>query len=380
LSFLRCLAVLQLGVSLSPPLSASSDAFSTNPPPHGASIDQGPSPAAVVGADMSMLSYYESIGTTYRDGGKADDALQILKRRGFNCVRLRLFSSTADQAFANPRNYFNTLEHMVPLAARVRQAGMLFMLDFHYSDTWADPAHQSPPSGWTNLSASALVQEMRRYTSNCIHAFRLAKAMPDFVQIGNEITPGFLWPLGAVGGTNDHSAQWGRFAQLLKAGRQGVADAAGDQMPRIIIHIDRGGDWEGTKWFFDRLLRQEVEFDIIGQSYYATWHGPLNNLSNCLVRTGERYKKPILVVETGFPWASNRDAPLSGFPTTLKGQADYATAFVDILKSVPGNLVFGALWWGAEYPGSWNSLFDSKTNVVPAASTFGRLAGPIPTK
>ncbi len=338
---------------------------------------QAPYRASVVGADMSMLAYYESQGTKYRDAGQVDDALRILKRRGFNCIRLRLFTSSAAQALANPYNYQNNLEYTVPLAVRVKNAGLQFALDFHYSDSWADPGHQWPPGAWTNLTFPQLVGRMREYNSNCIATFRAAGAMPDFVQVGNEITPGFLWPIGRVGGSYDTAEQWSQFVQLLNAARQGIQDAAGPELPKFIVHIDRGGDWVRTQWFFDNLLLREFQFDIIGLSYYPTWHGALTGLSNCLTRAARRYHKAIFVAETGFPWASNTPTNIFGFPATLEGQVQYVIAFAQIAKSVPGAMVPGAFWWGTEYPGSWNSLFDSGINVVPAAESFGQLGAAI---
>ena len=158
----------------------------------------------------------------------------------------------------------------MPLAVRVKNAGLQFMLDFHYSDTWADPSHQATPSAWTNLTFIQLVQEMHDYNSNCIATFKAAGAMPDYVQIGNEITSGMLWPDGYVSGNSN--ASWENLGQLMKAAVQGIQDAAGTNMPKIVVHIDRGGDWDTTKWFFDNLNNQSVPFDIIGESYYPFYH------------------------------------------------------------------------------------------------------------
>ena len=109
-----------------------------------------------------------------------------------------MFTSSAAQAQADPYNYTNNLDYTLPLALRVKNAGLRWMLDFHYSDTWADPGHQAKPTAWTNLTSTQLNQQMRQYNSNCIAAFKAAGAMPDYVQVGNEITGGFLWPDGQV--------------------------------------------------------------------------------------------------------------------------------------------------------------------------------------
>lgn len=338
---------------------------------------QAPFRGNIVGADLSMLAYCESQGTTYKDNGQPEDALQMLKRKGINCVRLRLFTSSAAQAQADPWNYINNLDYTLPLAVRVKNAGLQFMLDFHYSDTWADPGHQATPAAWTNLTFTQLVQQMRNYSSNCIASLKAAGAMPDFVQVGNEINNGLLWPAGQVGGGYDTPAQWSQLAQLINAAVQGIQDAAGPQMPKVVVHIASGADWGGTRWFMDNLILQQARFDIIGESYYPELHGPLTNLSTCLIKTPKRYNKAVFVAETSFPWASSTPTNLYGIPVSTNGQVQYVVALAPVVKSVPGGMVNGVFWWGAEYPGSWNSFFTGGGNVLPVAGAFGQLAAPI---
>jgi arabinogalactan endo-1,4-beta-galactosidase len=153
----------------------------------------------IAGADLSHLAFVESRGAKYKGSDGETDAFAILGNRGLNCVRLRLFTSTAAQAAADVYNYTNNLDYTLPLAQRVKQAGLKFLLDFHYSDSWADPGKQTKPAAWANLAFTQLEAELFRYSSNTIAAFKAAGAMPDFVQIGNEISVGFLWPEGSRG-------------------------------------------------------------------------------------------------------------------------------------------------------------------------------------
>jgi arabinogalactan endo-1,4-beta-galactosidase len=341
----------------------------------------------LAGADVSLLSFFESNGIAYKDAGVPGDALAILKKHGVNCARLRLFTSSAAQAQADPYDYINNLAYTVPLAVRVKNAGLRFLLDFHYSDTWADPAHQAIPSAWTNLNFTQLVQQMRSYNSNCIAAFMAAGAMPDYVQVGNEITGGMLWPYGAVPGTNA-AVQWPQLAQLLNAAIQGIRDAAGNSMPRVVVHIDRGGDWATTQWFFDNLIQaQNVQFDIIGESYYPFWHGPLTNLGNCLSNAAQRYSKPLFVAETAFPWTNSYwTTNIIGFSGTTNGQTQYTIALAQSVKSVPLGRGAGVFWWAAEYQdlfwvneAGFNtaSFFNAGGNVLPAADALGKSAAPL---
>jgi arabinogalactan endo-1,4-beta-galactosidase len=291
---------------------------------------------------------------------------------------LRLFTSSDAQAQADPYDYINNLEYTVPLAVRVKSAGLKFMLDFHYSDTWADPGHQAMPLVWTNLTFVQLVQAMHDYNSNCIAAFRTAGAMPDYVQVGNEITDGMLWPYGRLSDENPN-VQWSQFAQLMKSAIQGIRDASGPDMPRIVIHIDRGADWNATKWFFDNLNRQQVPFDIIGESYYPFYHGPPANLVTCVTNAVERYDKPVIIAETDLPFIYSTN--IYRIPASISGQVEFVSTLGRIMKSAPNNFGAGIFWWGAEY--QWpnaneagvgtRSFFDKNGNLLPAAGALGQL-------
>jgi arabinogalactan endo-1,4-beta-galactosidase len=339
----------------------------------------------LAGADFSDLAFFESLGVTYKDAGRVQDGFQILKSRGINCVRLRLFTSSAAQAEADPYNYINNTSYTVPLAVRAKNAGLLFLLDFHYSDTWADPGHQATPAAWTNLDLAQLIQQMRVYNSNTIATFAAAGAMPDYVQVGNEITSGMLWPLGQV--TGNGGASWSQLGLLMNAAIGGIQDASGARMPKIIVHIDRGGDWAGTMWFFDNLNAQSVPYDIIGESYYPFFQGSPASLSNCLNNAVARYGKPIIVAEDAFPWTnacpSNWTNSLFGFPPTTDGQVSLIAAVAGIVKGVTNQLGAGFFYWGAEYQAAsgvneagynTSSFFDFNGNVLPVAGAVGGMA------
>lgn len=341
-------------------------------------------------ADFSDLAFFESRGITYKDAGVVTDGIQILKNHGINCVRLRLWTSSATQAAADPYNYGNNLAYTVPLAVRVKNAGLLFSLDFHYSDTWADPGHQAIPDAWTNLNFTQLVAQMRTYNSNTIASFATAGAMPDFVQVGNEITSGMLFPDGQVSGTG--GTPWSQLGQLMNSAIQGIHDAVnalGVTMPKIIVHIDRGGDWATTEWFFDNLNAQGVPFDIIGESYYPFFQGPLTNLNACLSNAAVRYSKPIIVAEDAFPWTNTMTSwtnSLYGFAPTVNGQISFLAALAKVVKSVPNHLGVGVFYWGAEYQASsgvneagfnTSSFFDTQGNLLPDANAIAGMGAPL---
>jgi arabinogalactan endo-1,4-beta-galactosidase len=345
-----------------------------------------PAPVFLAGGDLSHLALLEQRGVVYQADGRPGDALALLKARGVNCVRLRLWTCTDAAAAHDPYGHGNTLSYTIALAKRVKQAGLMLLLDFHYSDTWADPAHQRKPADWEGLGFDALEQRMHDYSRDCIAALRLAGAAPDYVQIGNETPMGMVWPDGKV----DKPEKWAQLARLIRAARQGIADAAGAAMPRIILHLDRGGDWGTTQWFFDALLKErpQPEFDIIAESYYPFWHGDFAALRTCLGNCVARYGKPVLVVETAFPWSARAPdgkplEPINGIVPGPEGQAQFARELGGILAELPGHRGLGIVWWGAElvarpgmsYDGfDGRSFFDQAGSMLPVVAALGALA------
>ena len=222
---------------------------------------------------------------------------------------------------------------------------------------------------------------MRSYTSNCIAAFQATNAMPDYVQIGNEITQGMLWSYGKVNGNTNFD----RLAALISAAAQGISDVAGTNMPKVIIHIDRGGDWTTTQWFFDNLRTSSVPCDIIGESYYPFWHGSwTTSLATCLTNTIKRYDKPVMLMETAFPWTNSYwTTNIYGIAPGTNGQVQFITALARVMTNAPGGLGAGIAWWAAEFQAVngvneagfyTSSFFDSGGNVLPVADVFGKMA------
>jgi len=193
--------------------------------------------------------------------------------------------------------------------------------------------------------------------------------MPDIVQIGNEITPGMLWPEGRAGG--EHS--FAPLAALLRAGIAGVEAGAGTQKPQIMVHCDRGGDWNGARVFYDEIESQGVPYDLIGLSFYPFWHGPLSQLQETLEKTARRYQKPIVVVETGYHYAGEPDQPGMTYPFTPQGQKQFLEELVAAVRRTPDGLGRGVLYWAPEWleieglRSSWagQTLFDADGHALP---------------
>jgi arabinogalactan endo-1,4-beta-galactosidase len=332
--------------------------------------------AYAIGADLSFLAQAEAAGTKFKDAGVAKPGLQIFRDHGYNWIRLRLFHTPATQARPLP----NDLAYTLALAKQAKALGYKFLLNYHYSDTWADPGKQTLPKAWENKTSAELVTAVFEYTRDTIVALREGGAMPDMVQIGNEITPGLLWPHGKL------PQNWDTFADLLKAGIRGVdAGRAAAPRPHLMIHVDKGGDKVRTKWFFDNLLQRGVEFDVIGQSYYPWWHGSLLELSENLAFMAETYRKDIILVEVAYNWRPteyrNHPAP---FPETPEGQRDFLDEVQRIVLATPHGLGKGIMWWEpAVAPGRLRArgMFDDDGNALPVIGVFDKYTrGKVPKR
>jgi len=343
-------------------------------------------PVFYKGGDISLLQKIEDHGGVYRHNGQPKDPLAIFKTHGCNIMRLRIFHTPSGQG-----PLVNDLAYTAKLGRRIKDAGLKLLLNFHYSDTWADPGKQHKPAAWADLTFDQLEQAVFEHTRDVIAAMKRAGAMPDIVQVGNEIAPGMLWDTGRVGGKQFNiDTQWNQLAALLKAGVRGVRAGAGDAPVKIMIHIHCGGSVGATRWFFDNITGRGVQFDMIGLSFYPWWHGNFDDLQRNLAATAERYRKPIVVVETAYPWQANhpdpakmvhRGAPrplIEGIPPTPEGQKQFLSQLIALVRKTPGGLDRGVLWWAPEYipaprynPGRNHlALFDAEGNAQPAISAF----------
>jgi beta-galactosidase len=242
----------------------------------------------MLGADISFLPELEANGTRFSDKGITKDAIEILKDHGFNYVRLRLFNDPARDSGYSPGKGFCNLPQTLAMAKRVKAAGLKLLLDFHYSDYWADPGKQYKPYAWRNLPFTQLKAALYDYTRQVMEALKAQGTTPDMVQIGNEINHGIVWPEGSV-------ANIDQTAQLINAGTAAVK--AVDEKVVMMLHVALGGQNDESVFFIDNMLARGVHFDVIGQSYYPKWHGTLDDLDYNLQNLAARYAKDVIVVE-----------------------------------------------------------------------------------
>jgi len=337
----------------------------------------------IYGADVSFLDELEQAGVDYKESGKPKELLEILKDSGINTIRLRLWHT--------PGSGWNSLERTLAIARRVHSASLNLLLDLHFSDTWADPGKQTKPEAWNDLVFEVLVDSVQVYTRNVMTAFNEQGTIPAFVQIGNEISTGMLWDDGRVEGRFDTPAQWGKLATLLNAAIDGVREVfpAGSTAPAIILHTDHGGNLAAASWFFGHIEEENIPYDIIGLSYYSFWHGSLEDLEKTLNGLEDQFNKPLLLVETAYPWTLGwfdninniiglPEHVLPGYDASPDGQFRFLREVIDIIKGVPSSKGMGLIYWAPEYiavPGvgsPWENmtLFDEQGNALPGLLAF----------
>lgn len=365
---------------LAAPLAAAFGTLASRIP---ASAAVGP---RVRGADISFTLQEEAARKSYRDNGSVQPIERILANHGANFVRLRVWN--------NPPAGYSTLTSALTLARRAQQAGLKVLLDLHYSDFWADPGKQTTPAAWAGQSLSTLAGTVQAYTRDAVAAFARQGTPVAMVQVGNEITAGMLWPAGQI--YRSDGEHWAEFSTLLKAGIAGAraGNPAGNPL-QIMVHIDRGGDNGGARYFYDHIRAQGVAFDVIGLSYYPMWHGSLSALQSNLNDLANRYGKDLILAETAYPWTlgngdqlgnlvtSTGQLPNGGqFPPTTAGQAAYFEQLRTILAAVPNGRGAGFFDWEPGWipgvgwsPGQGNpndnlTMFDFSGNALPSLRAF----------
>lgn len=314
-------------------------------------IAAGNAMSKYVGGDISLLTKYEEHGAIYynENGARITNMLNYLKSTGLNAMRVRLFVDPSKAGAEDQgEGVCQDLPYVLALSQRIKAAGFNLLLDIHYSDTWTDPGQHSTPSSWT--VTSALGDSVYSYTKRVLTAMIAANARPDFIQVGNEVTYGMLWPTGHCypSGANHGSGTFDNFVNYLKQGIKACREVC--PAAQIVVHTEMSRASNVTS-FYAALNNYNPDFDIIGLSYYPYWHGALNVLDDLLTNLETTYpNKLIQIVETGYPHAyypSGASYDLqSTWPATEAGQKAFATALVSVLNA--HSRVNGLYWWFPE--------------------------------
>ena len=307
-----------------------------------------------VGGDISMLKKFLDEGAVYKDkDGNAVEPLSFMKTEGWNAMRVRLFVDPSKASAQHKKEgVIQDLDYVKALGKSIKEAGFQFMLDFHYSDTWTDPGKHATPSAWSSLNAEQMKAKIAEYTKQCLQELKQAGAEPDFIQTGNEITTGMLWPTGQIyaGGGAPAGGSWNNFAGYLAS----AIKACNEECPqaKIVIHTEMHAPADVPKFYNNLKNYQDVKYDIIGLSYYPDFHGDLTVLDNTLTTLETNYPdKKIMIVETGygFEWqlSGAKHNFTSKWPVSEDGQKLFTTDLIAALQTHPN--VNGLFWWYPEY-------------------------------
>lgn len=356
----------------------------------------------IKGMDLSTLAELERLGAKYYDGGKETDILEIMRRHDVDTIRLRLWNDPYSKEGEPYGAGTNDLKTTLGIARRVTDAGMGVLLNFHYSDFWADPGKQIKPKAWEKYPVPELESAVYEYTNETIKSFLDAGIRLTMVQVGNELTNGLLWPEGK---TPDYD----NIARFVNAGIRGVREASRD-LP-VMLHLDNGGNRALYQEWFDEFMKRGEDFQVIGLSYYPFWHGSMQRLEDNMEALARRYKKDLIVVETSMGYTMEDYKDYEGlpagqrkgyatkpalvekidYPMTREGQSDFVRDLLEVIDRVPGGHGKGFFWWEPAWlpvPGSgwaaesslkymddpgpcgneWanQALFDYDGNTLPA--------------
>ncbi len=362
--------------------------------------------ALIKGMDLSTLREVEACGGRFSDEKGPGDAMEILRRHGMDLVRLRLWNDPYDENGEPYGAGTCDLETVMALARRAKALGCKWMLDFHYSDFWADPGKQITPKAWQGLDADSLEKAVYEYTRGTLEKLTAEGLAPDMVSVGNEITNGLLWPVGRASMDN--------IVRFVNAGLRAAKEVC--PQAETVIHLDNGPD-EGQyrAWFEAYFAAGGMDFDVVGMSYYPFWNGPMSGLAESMADEAAHFGKDIIIAETsmGFSLAdygayeklgpgerkgmAAKAALAAGidYPMTPQGQCDFIRDLAAAIQAVPDGKGRGFIWWEAAWipvPGSgwateaalrytgekgpggneWanQALFDYEGRALPALKTI----------
>lgn len=328
-----------------------------------------------LGADLSLLMKYEEYNTPYytTSGGRISDVLVYLRDNvQMNSVRVRLFVNPTNE---KKDGTFQDLEYVTKFGKRIKEAGMQFLLDIQYSDSWTDPSNQSVPSSWykgtlsqSNPTNESLVDSMYSYTKRVLEHLDANGAKPDYVQIGNEISYGMLWRTNSDRCLSNSSASvWKRLTNLLSSACKAVREV--NPEAKIILHIERSGDKDSAVKFYNTMKANGVDYDIIGLSYYPFWHKGIQNLFKTLSALETSFAdKEIQIVETAYYYSSfptndsSFENTTSTWPATSAGQKQFVEDLIKMLNEHTN--VTGLYYWCAEENGNGGQKWDANKIVI----------------
>lgn len=313
----------------------------------------------ILGIDVS--SYLEELkhNAAYYDGDISIDPLDAFLQNGVNCMRIRIWNDPKSPEGAPYLGGSCDLENYLALGKLAKSKGFSLMMDLHYSDFWADPQKQMIPKAWACMNEGELADAVYAFTKKCLTAAKAADVLPAYIQVGNEITNGMLWPVGKLCDEKGNRGNYATFCRFVEAGCRACREVAPEA--KIILHLEKSNDQAVYQEFFTKMEEAGMDYDIIGASYYPYWHGTPDELFANLRNCRRRFGKPVMVMELGYGFTTeayllhgkacrlvidSERANIPGltdrYPLTPEGQA----AFIgDFLAKARENEIAGVFYW-----------------------------------
>jgi len=345
---------------------------------------QSTPPAAkffIRGADLSFTPEISTYNINYTENDTVKPILQIMKDKGINTIRVRLWYA--------PSTVHSSLSEVLDFAKQIKQYGFKFWLDFHYSDWWADPGKQNPPAAWLSLNFDQLKDSIYAYTKNTMNALVQAGATPDYVQVGNEVNDGMLWPLGEI--YKSTGTDWNSFRTLVEQATTAIKEVS----PTTLVMIHYAG-LSGATYFFQNLLPLTPDFDLIGLSYYPMYHGKdIDSVKIVVNDLYTQFRKPVVIAETAYPFTLNgndntgnlvwlESQIIPAYSATDSGQANFLAKIILNVKHSAFTDNFGVCYWAPDWvaykgtasfdgsAGENQALFDFQNRALPGLDTLGK--------
>ena len=348
------------------------------------------------GLDCSMVSIIEENGGKYIDfDGKPKDFFQLIKENGINLVRVRLWNDYKSNTGVKGGGCLD-VERVLKLALRAKNAGLKFLLDFHYSDNWADPGKQSCPYSWRNLDFNGAKKELEKFTKNTIEYFKSKGANIDYVQIGNEINNGFMYPFGEVDWSDDNTKKrtLDNVAVLLNTAINAVKTTSPNT--KIILHVgdfalktwhdnNSGKDVPYGLWFFQQMEQRRIPYDIAAASFYLFYHHKgddyldMNTMTNSINQFIDALRKPFMIMEYSMAYTLNphqyaenqfgreySDLISREYPTSFQGQTNMILDIAERVAKAKNRMGIGICYWGGEWlpvhGAGWGDQYNTKSS------------------
>lgn len=320
------------------------------------------------GVDASMVkTIYDNGGVYYNEDGKEQNIFEIMHNDGVNYVRFRIWNNPYDSNGNSYGGGTNDLATDLEMAKMAKAAKLNVMLDFHYSDFWADPSIQYLPKEWKDYGSTALEEAIYTYTKSTLKSFKDNGITIDSVQIGNEINSGFMLPYGKLNSSSETSLN--KIARMLNEG----ITATKEVFPHCytIVHLAEGGQKDTFEKWFTELDDRDLDYDIIGASYYPYWHGSLEQLQENLDNVTKITNKPVMIMETSWGFTNDENEnceniynssleDVGGYLTSVQAQATEIRDVCDVLSKVPNNLGLGVFYWEADWIPTKNASWATK--------------------